>query len=83
MGKRQAQIIHAKRRALERCGSVIGERRLMEIVKEIQQGKAKFIRRSSNRVSIWEVAVQPGSERRYHAVYDNKRKTIVTFLPIN
>lgn len=72
--KRKAQRRHAKRRALERYGMVVGEHTLDDMVRKIQRGEGEFVERQSHRVTLWKV-----DGRR--VVYDKVRKTIVSFLP--
>jgi len=76
--KAYAQGVHAIRRAAERYGLRIGKRTLQRLVADIQQGRGTFIRRQSNRVSLWQLNVEG---RPVRVVYDRLRKTIVTFLP--
>lgn len=77
--KRKNQIAHAKRRMLERVGYVVGESSLNSIVNQIRGGKAKFVRRSSNRVTVWDVVYE---EKKLRVVYDKLRKSIVTVYQI-
>lgn len=74
MNKRQAQQQHATLRAFQRFGLKI---KLKEIVKLIQEGKAHFLRRSSLRVTLWLIEIEG---KRLVALYDSKRKSIITFL---
>lgn len=76
MNKRKAQRIHAMRRGLERIGVLPN---ISALVRQIQTGQAQFVRRQSNRVTHWrmEIAGKP-----VIAVYDKRRKMIVTFLPV-
>lgn len=52
----------------------------------IQDGKVPLVEKQSNRVTVWAIPVlSPFHEDcetpdRIHAVYDNKRKSIVTVL---
>lgn len=77
--KLEAQRIHAKRRAYERHGLVLNRQHLREIVTLIQRQKATLVERTSLRVTVWELTYLDIPIR---VVYDAKRKTIVTFLPI-
>lgn len=77
MGKKKAQEIHARRRAMSRFGLTFGRGRQTEAIRQIQSGKAKFLERQSNRVSIWEVEVEG---TKMIAVYDGLRHTIATVL---
>jgi len=69
---------HARRRAAERYELDLHQDAQAAIVRAIQGGEARFIRKQSQRVSVWEV--EHGG-RRLPVVYDKKRKTIVTVLP--
>jgi len=62
----------------QRFGIDLGERRRRLIVQAIQSGRAMFLRRQSQRVSHWRVEVDGVA---VVAVYDNRRKEIVTVLP--
>jgi len=76
--KKYAQREHAKRRALQRFGLTISSEDLKQIVKDIQDQKARFLRRESTRITVWEIDFR---NKNLTVVYDNKRKEIVTFLP--
>ncbi len=78
ISKAKCQIKHCKRRALERYGVMLSRRQIADLVSQIQTGKAKFIERQSHRVSKFLVHL---GERDISCIYDNKRKTLVTFLP--
>jgi len=73
LSKKQSQEIHARRRAYERYGVFILPGAMDALVKTIQKGRAQFVKRQSNRISIFDVDNK-------RVVYDRKRKTIVTFL---
>lgn len=77
MPKRVSQQIHARRRAIERLGLKLGPEDLERVAKFIQSGKAEFIERKSQRVSLHGVSLN-GID--CVAVYDKFRKTVVTFL---
>ena len=77
--KATRQRAHAKRRALERYGLDINRRRMKEIVVLLQAGLAEFLERQSCRISLWKMNIDGVDVR---VVYDNKRKTIVSFLPL-
>ncbi len=79
--KKKMQMQHAKRRAVERFGlhlrpDAYEELRLM--VRRPEPGKAVFLKRQSNRVTVWALFFK---DRWLAAVYDSHRKTIVTILP--
>jgi hypothetical protein len=78
MIKRKAQRIHAKRRFLERTGWSLTSADLDALSLQIRQGKAKFLRKQSNRVSHWEAESPRGCLR---LVYDSRTKQVVTVLP--
>jgi hypothetical protein len=77
--KRQAQRLHAKRRAAERVGVNLNHALHTELVQAIQGGQATFIRRQSHRVSHFDVVLPTGQTAR--VVYDRHRKALITVLP--
>lgn len=77
MNKKKAERIHAKRRALERYNLNVTEEVRNVLKSKIVRGDGTFIRRTSRRVSVWEVAVDAAV---YKVVYDKQRKEIITFL---
>jgi len=76
-GKAAAERKHAKRRMAERFGISVGDETLREVVLAIQQGKATFVRKQSNRVTLWEVMIHDILTR---VVYDKNTKEIITIL---
>jgi len=78
MNKKKAQGIHAKRRALQRQGLVVGKETLNETVQQIQKNKGTFLRKHTNRVTEWLVTVHGKCCR---VLYDKTRRAIITFLP--
>lgn len=76
--KKDNQIAHAKKRAAERYGLVLNRREYMEVVNLIQDGKAQFMYRTSNRLAVFSLTYM---ETDVVVVYDKQRKTVVTFLP--
>ena len=76
--KAKNQKKHSKRRAAERYDLELHQDAEASIIRAIQGGEAKFIRRQSYRVSIFEVEHEG---RTLPVVYDRKRKTIATILP--
>jgi len=79
MNKKKSQLKHAKKRAFERLGINLTKKLREEIRGKIKKQKdAKFLYRTSLRVSIWEVK---HGDNIFRVVYDKKRKNIVTFLP--
>lgn len=79
--KTQTQMKHAIRRARERFDVALYPHDLLGMVAKIQSGEFGFLRRQSHRISLWEVEL-PG-EIMAQGVYDNQRKMIVTFLPLD
>lgn len=77
MNKKTSERVHAKRRALERYGLVLTKDIRNDIRGKIKRNDGTFIRRTSRRVSIWEVEL---SGDKYVVAYDTQRKEIVTFL---
>lgn len=75
--KRASQLIHAKRRLLERYGMVLTRPLRESLLRDIRGGRACFLGRQSNRVSVWEAELQ---ERKVTVVYDSLRHMLVTFL---
>jgi len=68
---------HAKTRASERFGINFNQQVHDEVIEMIKNGKAKFIEKQSNRITLFDVLID-GKECR--VVYDKERKLIVTFL---
>lgn len=77
MSKAKRQTSHFKRRARERFGIYFSKSDIDIIIKKIQNGEAKFIERSSNRVSVFTVW---HNEQNLRVVYDKARKTLVTIM---
>lgn len=78
MSKAQSQKVHARRRSAERFGVCLTSEAEREIVEKIRSGRATFIRRQSNRVSLFGV-IFAGKET--VVVYDRSRGTVVTLIP--
>lgn len=78
--KKTSQSMHARKRAIERFGLKYNRFVRKELVKMIQNGKAEFIEKQSNRVSKWRILYDG---RWIDVIYDGRRKTIVTFLYID
>ena len=74
MKKKKAQQIHFFHRCLQRIGFVLDENNL---IKKIQSGELDFIKRQSNRVTIWRYYVK---DKSYQVVYDKVRKQVITVL---
>lgn len=77
--KRDAQLIHARRRGLERYGVRISEKVNCQLVERIQRGQAKFVRQACNAYSSVFDVDYAGEVLR--CVYDRRRKVIATVLP--
>jgi len=80
ISKTKAQKIHFKYRVKQRYGLDINRLQRIEIIKMIQHGEAKFLNHQSRRVSKFIVEFK-GTQM--IVIYDKKRKTLVTALPIN
>lgn len=76
MNKKKSQRRHAEKRAFQRYGFVP---RRDGVIEQIQTGKATFVERQSLRITVWIVEVLG---RPMKAVYDKRRKEIVTYLPV-
>lgn len=74
--KTKGQHLHANKRCIQRFGVALPARQL---VAAIQTGKAEFVKRVSNRITIWRhtIAGQPAV-----MVYDSRRHTIVTVMTV-
>ena len=68
---------HVKERALERFGFVISDEELQELVCIVQQNKAKFIKRKSKYVTVFECELH---NQRVWIVYNRRNKQIMTML---
>lgn len=89
MKKEIAEFIHAKRRASERYQIRFDAHLQGRIIEIIRTQKARFIKRQSRRVTIWEVElvlkddwINGDKPQKFRVVHDSKRNQIVTFLPI-
>lgn len=76
--KKKAQQRHSRRRARERFDFSLDKNSLHSVIKQIQSGEAKFVKKQSLRVKHWLVKLPSGSYA--VAVYDKVRKSIITFL---
>ena len=65
---------HFAIRSIERLGVLLDEK---EIIKQIQQGELPFLKRQSNRVSVFRYT---RDEKNYRLVYDKIRKQLITIL---
>lgn len=77
--KKNGQIKHATQRALERYGIELTQHKRETMIKMIQTGKAKIVRKQSHRVSIFSLIFE---EKEVIVVYDKERKNIASFLPL-
>lgn len=75
-----AERKHARRRALQRYDLDLRDEDLDLITGMIQTGKATFVEKQSNRVSVFTLKFK---EKDVKVVYDRQRQNIVTFLPID
>lgn len=73
MKKKDAQFFHAKKRFKERYGEDITDAQLKELISDIQKGYCQHISSMSNRVTVFKSG-------EWVFLYDNKRKSIVTFI---
>lgn len=76
--KTQTVKEHFKRRMYERWGILLKNGQEQGIVSLIQEGKAKFVGRQSNRVTVWNV---PYLGMTIPMLYDSLRKQMITALP--
>lgn len=75
--KLRNQIYHARKRAMERIGIDLTPQLRDQLIRDIQEGRCKFLWRQSNRLTVWRVFF---NGKKYLAIYDSHRHTIVTFL---
>ena len=76
-GKRKNQIKHARRRFEARFDISLNSNQYTQLVNRIKKGKAEFVRRQSNRVTLWDIEFEGNLIR---VVYDKKTSAIVTAL---
>ena len=69
--KSDVQRLHAKRRALERFDIFLSDEEYRDLATSIRRGKAEFVKKQSNRVSLHRVRLSGGQDA--IAVY---RKTV-------
>lgn len=72
------QRMHAKRRLKERYDIDYTPSLRTILINTIQRGNARFLRRTSNRTTVWRILI---GSKSVICVYDKNRKEIVTFLP--
>ena len=78
MNKRKCELRHVSQRYTERVGVAPSRALITDLINQIQTGEAEFIRKQSNRVTIWRVP-HDGSDLK--VVYDKQRKMVVTVMP--
>ena len=79
MNKKKGEQKHAMMRFSERAGIHFSKRTNEIFCKKIQLAQATFIKRTSNRVTVWEVEYEV---KLYKCAYDKDRKQIVTVLKV-
>jgi hypothetical protein len=77
--KKLCEIIHAKRRFLERYGVEVNDADLTDMVTQIRTGSARFLWKDTNTRTLFRVKVRGNVA---DVVYDNLRGVIVTALPL-
>jgi hypothetical protein len=77
MNKKACQFHHARRRAAHRFGINLSPKTHDQLIQDIQTGKALFVEKQSNRISVWDLKYDNQILR---LVYDRQRKQIVTIL---
>ncbi len=75
--KKKNQIRHARRRFKTRFDISLNANQYIQLVNRIKKGKGIFVRRQSNRVTIWDIDFEGQLIR---VVYDKKTSAIVTAL---
>lgn len=73
--KLKCERLHCKRRAMERFNLALNHKDMAEMVKLIQTQKAVFIRKRTNRITLWRLNYR---DNEMMIVYDNKRHQIVS-----
>ena len=76
-GKGKSERFHARRRFGERMGVTLTRKMHHDLVQRIREGKATFVERQSNRITLWRMNVKGES---CVVVYDKARGNIVTVL---
>jgi hypothetical protein len=77
MTKLSCERLHCKRRALERFGLRLNRKDLINMVTLIKRGEGKFLKRRSNRVTLWKINYKDND---MIAVYDKLRNNIITVM---
>jgi len=76
-GKRKNQIKHARKRFLKRFDISLNDNQYTQLVNMVKKGRAHFVKRQSNRITIWDLDFEG---QRIRVVYDKKTAAIVTAL---
>ena len=76
--KHLSQRIHAKKRALQRYGVQLTTAQIFDLIDQIKSRDAILVAKQTLRVKVYLVT---HGDRYMVAVYDRKRKEIITFLP--
>ena len=79
VNKRQAQRVHALRRARQRLGVRWSEEDLRHIAHLVTRNESRLVRRESNRISIREVEY---AGLRFCIAWDHSRRQVATVLPV-
>ena len=80
MKKSNSYKRHVNTRSIERYGYTFTMATLSSFISQIQNSKAIFVSRTSNRVTVWYVT-HPDTQEKIKVVYDKQRKSLVTILP--
>ena len=78
MSKDKAERRHAFARFAERFGCGLSNETYNEMIRQIQDGRATFLHKQSNRVTVWRLIYEGKFVR---VAYDRDRHNIVTFMP--
>lgn len=70
--KRDNERFHFERRCIERIGVLLNRK---EIIRKIKANELEFIKRQSNRITIWRYSFQNVN---YKVIYDKSRAQVVT-----
>jgi len=68
---------HIKARAVERFGLALDNMQIRQIGKDIRSGNGQFVKKKSNRVSVWDCVVDGVKVR---VVYDKKKNRALTVI---
>lgn len=77
--KKEAQTKHARQRAMERYEIDFTQNKRETMLKQIERGEGRFLRKQSHRVSIFLMVCD---NKEVVVVYDKERNNIASFLPI-